>query len=80
MTYRLTAHAPPLRGSDISPLPLAGARSGHRFRHAAHFVRWRLDKAPSDCRYGQLETVPPYALREVFGGTVQGAPTLAPGA
>jgi len=28
---------------------------GHRFRHAATFVRWREDKPPRDCRFDQLE-------------------------
>jgi ATP-dependent DNA ligase len=50
---------------------------GNRFRHAAHFVRWRPDKAPIDCRYDQLETVPPFELEKVFGGTMRAAPTLA---
>jgi ATP-dependent DNA ligase len=29
--------------------------SGGRFRHGASFVRWRPDKAPSQCRLDQLE-------------------------
>jgi len=41
---------------------------GDRFRHAAHFLRWRLDKPPSDCRYDQLEVTPPYELAKVFTG------------
>ena len=51
---------------------------GNRFRHAAHFVRWRSDKAPIECRYDQFETVPPFELREVFGGTLQAEPLLSP--
>ena len=39
---------------------------GDRFRHAAVFLRWRLDKAPSDCRYDQLEVTAPFELAEVF--------------
>jgi len=40
---------------------------GDRFRHAAHFVRWRPDKPPRECRYGQLEVTPAYELERVFG-------------
>ena len=40
---------------------------GTRFRHAAHFKRWRPDKAPRDCRYDQLEVTPAYELERVFG-------------
>ena len=41
---------------------------GSRFRHPAHFRRWRLDKKPRDCTYAQLEVVPPYELAEIFAG------------
>ncbi len=37
-----------------------------RFRHMAHFRRWRIDKKPSDCTYAQLEVVPPQELMEIF--------------
>lgn len=40
---------------------------GDRFRHTAQFRRWRTDKKPSDCTYAQLEVVPPYEIREIFG-------------
>jgi ATP-dependent DNA ligase len=39
---------------------------GSRFRHMAHFRRWRQDKKPSDCTYAQLEVVPPQELAEIF--------------
>jgi ATP-dependent DNA ligase len=39
---------------------------GSRFRHTAHFRRWRSDKRPSDCTYAQLETVPPHELATIF--------------
>lgn len=39
---------------------------GDRFRHTAHFVRWRHDKAPSECTYGQLEVTAPYELERIF--------------
>jgi len=39
---------------------------GDRFRHMAHFRRWRTDKKPSDCTYAQLEVVAPQELAEIF--------------
>jgi ATP-dependent DNA ligase len=42
---------------------------GTRFRHMAHFRRWRTDKKPSDCTYAQLEVVPPLELATIFGGS-----------
>ncbi len=63
-------------GKDLSWEPLRVERvaevkydhmQGDRFRHAAVFLRWRPDKPPRDCTYEQLEVVPPYELRRVFG-------------
>ena len=39
---------------------------GSRFRHIAHFRRWRTDKPPHDCTYAQLEVVPPHELSTIF--------------
>jgi ATP-dependent DNA ligase len=39
---------------------------GSRFRHTAHFRRWRADKPPRDCTYAQLETVAPHELAAIF--------------
>ncbi len=39
---------------------------GTRFRHMAHFRRWRPDKKPADCTYAQLEVVPPQELMAIF--------------
>jgi ATP-dependent DNA ligase len=64
------------RGKDLTWEPLRLERvvevsydhmQGTRFRHAAHFVRWRPDKRPGDCRYDQLEVTPAYELARVFG-------------
>jgi ATP-dependent DNA ligase len=41
---------------------------GNRFRHLAHFRRWRPDKPPKDCTYEQLEVVPPQELMSIFPG------------
>ncbi|MFN7997760.1 MAG: ATP-dependent DNA ligase [Bryobacteraceae bacterium] len=39
---------------------------GSRFRHMAHFRRWRTDKRPTDCTYAQLEVVPAQELQAIF--------------
>jgi ATP-dependent DNA ligase len=39
---------------------------GRRLRHTAQFLRWRSDKPARDCRYDQLETTPPYEVRQIF--------------
>jgi ATP-dependent DNA ligase len=39
---------------------------GTRFRHVAHFRRWRPDKRPRDCTYAQLEVVAPHELSAIF--------------
>jgi len=68
-------------GKDLSWEPLRIERvcevkydhlQGDRFRHATTFLRWRPDKRPSDCRYDQLETTPPYELEKVFRAVKQG--------
>ena len=64
------------QGKDLSWEPLRAElvaevayehMQGSRFRHLAHFRRWRTDKKPSDCTYEQLEVVPPLELAEIFG-------------
>ena len=64
------------RGKDLSWVPIKltlvcevsyDHMQGTRFRHAAHFKRWRPDKALTDCRYDQLEVTPPFELAEIFG-------------
>lgn len=39
---------------------------GSRFRHTAHFVRWRPEKDVAECTYEQLDVTPPYELERVF--------------
>ena len=39
---------------------------GPRFRHMAHFRRWRTDKSPKQCTYAQLEVAPPEELSQIF--------------
>ena len=40
---------------------------GDRFRHATQFVRWRPERDPRSCTYGQLEVIVPEELSAVFG-------------
>ena len=63
------------QGKDLSWQPLRPElvvevayehMQGRRFRHMAHFRRWRTDKEPRDCTYSQLETVAPQELKEIF--------------
>jgi ATP-dependent DNA ligase len=63
------------RGKDLSWEPLRPERvcevaydhlQGTRFRHATHFLRWRPDKPPPECRYDQLEERPAYELAKIF--------------
>ncbi len=63
-------------GKDLSFVPLRPERvvevrydhmEGTRFRHTAQFVRWRPDRAPSSCTFGQLEEPVSYSLAEILG-------------
>jgi ATP-dependent DNA ligase len=63
------------RGKDLSWEPLRPElvvevayehMQGNRFRHMAHFRRWRTDKDPRGCTYAQLEVVPPEELQKIF--------------
>jgi ATP-dependent DNA ligase len=40
---------------------------GTRFRHTAHFRRWRPDRTPESCTYEQLEVPGRYDLADVLG-------------
>lgn len=39
---------------------------GRRFRHGAHFLRWRPDRTTASCRYDQLDVATPLELADVF--------------
>jgi ATP-dependent DNA ligase len=63
------------QGKDLSWEPLRATlvaevaydhMQGSRFRHTAHFRRWRTDKAARECTYAQLEVVPPEELAKIF--------------
>lgn len=62
---------------DLSFVPLRPERvlevkyehmEGTRFRHLAHFVRWRDDRKPESCTYEQLEHPLTFALEDIVTG------------
>ena len=62
---------------DLSFVPLRPERvlevkyehmEGTRFRHLAHFVRWRPDRTPESCTYQQLEQPLTFALADIVPG------------
>lgn len=62
-------------GKDLTFVPLAPTRvaevgyehmEGTRFRHTAQFKRWRPDREPESCGYGQLEEIVTYDLKDVL--------------
>ena len=64
------------QGKDLSFVPLRPERvlevkydhmEGRRFRHTAHFKRWRPDRDPESCGYEQLEQPVSYDLTTVLG-------------
>jgi ATP-dependent DNA ligase len=64
-------------GKDLSFVPLRPERvvevrydhmEGTRFRHTAQFVRWRPDREPESCGFGQLEEPVSYNLADILAG------------
>ncbi len=65
---------------DLSFIPLRPERvlevkyehmEGTRFRHLAHFVRWRDDRTPESCTYEQLEQPVTFELNDIVPGLGQ---------
>ena len=63
-------------GKDLSFVPLRPERvvevrydhmEGRRFRHTTPFVRWRPDRDPESCTYGQLDRPVGFDLAQVLG-------------
>ena len=62
-------------GKDLSFVPLRpelvvevayDQMEGDRFRHTAHFRRWRPDRDPRSCTYDQLDIPVKYDLASVL--------------
>ncbi|MCW2794184.1 MAG: dependent ligase [Nocardioides sp.] len=71
-------------GKDLSFTPLRpdlvievayDHMEGRRFRHTAHFRRWRADRGPESCGYEQLEEPVSYDLGTVLGVAPTGTTT-----
>ena len=63
------------QGKDLSFVPLRPERvvevkydhmEGRRLRHTAHFKRWRPDRDPESCGYGQLDEPSGYDLTKIL--------------
>jgi ATP-dependent DNA ligase len=66
-------------GKDLTFVPLRPERvvevryehmEGHRFRHMAQFIRWRPDRDPRSCGFGQLDHPVRFDLAEILDGRV----------
>lgn len=57
----------PVRPERVVEVAYERVDSG-RFRHSARMLRWRPDRTPGSCTFGQLEHVDPLDLAEVFAG------------
>jgi ATP-dependent DNA ligase len=55
----------PLRPELVVEVSYEHMQSG-RFRHMAHFRRWRTDRKPQTCTFAQLEVIPPEELAAMF--------------
>src|SRR5262249_26180001 len=58
----------PLRPERVAEVAYDHMENGARFRHTARFRRWRPDREPGSCGFGQLEEPVRYDLARVLGG------------
>lgn len=56
----------PERVAEVGYEHMEGGGDHGRFRHTAQFKRWRDDREPASCGYGQLEEVVGYDLADVL--------------
>ncbi|MEA3185352.1 MAG: hypothetical protein QOJ74_1829 [Ilumatobacteraceae bacterium] len=59
----------PLRIERVAEVTFGQLQEG-RFRHGSQFLRWRPDRSPESCRYGQLEVASPVAFASVVGKSI----------
>ncbi|MFE0447249.1 ATP-dependent DNA ligase [Streptomyces fungicidicus] len=59
----------PLRPERVAEVGYDHMENGRRFRHTARFRRWRPDRTPESCVYGQLEEPVRYDLAEILGSS-----------
>jgi ATP-dependent DNA ligase len=81
-TPRSSEHSRWNASKDLSFTPLRPERvvevrydhmEGARFRHTAQFVRWRPDRDPRSCTYGQLEEPVSFDLADVLAAGADAA-------
>ncbi len=56
-----------LRPERVAEVAYDHMENGVRFRHTAQWRRWRPDRRPESCTYGQLDEPVGYELSEVLG-------------
>ena len=57
----------PLRVERVAEVTFGQLQEG-RFRHGSQFLRWRTDREPASCTYGQLEVAAPVPFSRLVGG------------
>jgi ATP-dependent DNA ligase len=62
----------PLRPERVCEVEFSQV-TNRRFRHNAHFLRWRPDREPVSCTFAQLDVAPPMALTEVLAARPDGS-------
>ena len=55
----------PVRAERVAEVTFGQLQSG-RFRHGVSFVRWRPDRTPSSCTYGQLDVAAAVPFESLF--------------
>jgi ATP-dependent DNA ligase len=55
----------PLRVDRVAEVTFGQLQSG-RFRHGVRLVRWRPDRSPDSCTYGQLDVADPVRFDDLF--------------
>jgi ATP-dependent DNA ligase len=56
----------PLHPERVCEVAYDHMENGERFRHTAHFRRWRPDRAAEDCTYAQLQEPVRYDLAQIL--------------
>ncbi|MCV7430140.1 ATP-dependent DNA ligase [Mycolicibacterium bacteremicum] len=59
----------PERVCEVAYDQMEGNTGAVRFRHAVKFLRWRPDRDPASCTFGQLDVPLNYDLRDVLEGS-----------
>jgi ATP-dependent DNA ligase len=52
--------------AEVAYDQMEGSGDRQRFRHVVRFLRWRPDRDPAGCTFGQLEVPLSYDLHDVL--------------